>query len=71
MEIQDVQVSGFLHFLLLSYVTILTDYIFQSLSFPNLFSWNNLNESDGNILKSFLPFILNIQLSIMLGSNNF
>lgn len=57
MEIQGVQVSGFLHFPFLSYVTILTEHTLQSLSFPNIFFWNNLNESDGNIVKSFLPFI--------------
>lgn len=43
MEIQDVQVSDFLHFLLLSYVTSLTECIFQSLNFPNVFFVNNLN----------------------------
>lgn len=32
-EIQDVQVIDFLH-LLLSYVAMLTEYIFQSLTFP-------------------------------------
>lgn len=71
MQIQHVQVSDFLHFLLLSYFTVLTENIFQSLSYPNLFLWNNLNERDGNILKSFLPFILSIQLPIRLDSNNF
>lgn len=65
-EIQDVQVSNFLHFLLLSYVTIFMNTSFKAW----LFFWDILNESDGNILKS-LPFILSIQLSIRLGSSNF